>query len=151
MSSTVITGKDTFVLNGRIFNNLADGDAAKFTPDEDATKLKVGKDANAVFGQNQQGRAGTLTVRVLLGSADDKYLNGLWNEYLADSSGYVLDVGSMFKNVGDGKGNKNAVVENLLGGAPKRQPEIKTNADGDPAQSVAEWTWIFAQGVRSIL
>lgn len=151
MSSVTITGKDTLVLNGHVFNNLADGDCGKIVYDEDLTKLKVGKDGNAAFGQNQQGRAGTLNIRVLIGSADDKYLNSLLAEYLSDSSGYVLDLGSLFKNVGDGKGNRNSVVYQMLGGVPKKQPEVKINADGDPNQSVSEWTWQLAQVVRSVL
>jgi hypothetical protein len=151
MPATVITGKDTLVLNGHVFHQLADGDCGKIVYDEDLTKLKVGKDGNAVFGQNQGGRAGTLTIRVLIGSADDKYLNGLDASYLSDSSGYVLDIGSLFKNLGDGGGNRNSVVYQLVGGAPKRQPEGKINADGDPNQSVTEWTWIFAQVARSII
>ncbi len=151
MPATVITGKDTLVLNGHVFHDLADGDCGKVVYDEDLTKLKVGKDGNAVFGQNQGGRAGTLTIRVLINSEDDKYLNGLAANYLSDSSGYVLDLGSFFKNSGDGKGGKNSALYQLVGGAPKKQPEAKINADGDPSQTVTEWTWIFAQVVRSII
>lgn len=151
MGAIAITGKDTLVLNGHVFHDLADADCGKLVYDEDLTKLKVGKDGNAVFGQNQGGRAGTLTMRVLLGSADDKYLNGLLSSYLSDSSLYVLDIGSLFKNVGDGAGNKSSVVYQMLGGAPKKQPETKINTDGDTGQSVAEWLWICAQVARSII
>lgn len=151
MPTVAITGKDTLILNGHVFHDLADADCGKIVYDEDLTKLKVGKDGNAVFGQNQGGRAGTLTMRVVIGSPDDKYLNGLLASYLGDSSGYVLDIGSLFKNVGDGAGNRNSVVYQMLGGAPKHQPEVKINTDGDPAQSVAEWMWIIAQVARSII
>ncbi len=151
MPTVAITGKDTLVLNGHVFHNLADGDCGKIVYDEDLTKLKVGKDGNAVFGQNQGGRSGTLTMRVVIGSADDKYLNGLLSEYLGDSSAYVLDLGSLFKNVGDGAGNRNSVVYQMAGGAPKRVTDGKINSDGDPNQSVAEWTWIIAQVSRSII
>lgn len=145
-----ITGKDTLVLNGHVFHGLADGDCGKLVYEDDLTKLKVGKEGNAVFGQNQLGRAGTLSIRVVMGSADDKYLNGLIANYLSDSSGYVLDIGSLFKQVGDGKGNRNAVVYQFVGGAPKKQPEVAINADGDPGQVVAEYTWLIAQVARSI-
>lgn len=151
MSTVAITGKDTLVLNGHVFHDLADGDCGKLVYDEDLTKLKVGKDGNAVFGQNQGGRAGTLSIRVVMGGPDDKYLNSLLAEYLASSSAYVLDLGSLFKNVGDGTGKTNSVVYQLIGGAPKKQPEAKINSDGDPSQSVTEWTWIVAQVVRSII
>lgn len=151
MPTVAITGKDTLVLNDHVFQDLADGDCGKLVYDEDLTKLKMGKEGNAVYGQNQGGRSGTLTMRVVMGSRDDKYLNGLLAEWLSLSSAYVLDLGSLFKNVGDGAGNQNSVVYQIIGGAPKKQPEVKINTDGDPSQSVAEWTWIIAQVVRSII
>lgn len=151
MPTVAITGKDTLVLNGHVFHDLADQDCGKIVYDEDVSKLKVGKDGNAVIGLNQQGRSGTLTIRVVLGSADDKYLNGLLAAYLTDSAGYVLDLGSLFKNVGDGQGNRNSVVYQMAGGVPKRNPEATINTEGDPAQSVAEWTWLISQISRAIL
>jgi hypothetical protein len=115
MPAIAITGKDTLVINGHVFHDLADGDCGKLVYDEDLSKIKVGKDGNAVIGQNQGGRLGTLTLRVVLGASDDKYLNGLLANYLGDSAGYVLDLGSLFKNVGDGAGNRNSVVYNMAG------------------------------------
>lgn len=149
--ATAITGKDTLVLNDYIFTGLADGDAVKFAYDEDETKLKVGKDGNAIFGLNQMGRAGTLTVRVIMGSDDDKYLNGLNANYLSNPSDYVLDIGSFFKRTGDGTGNINTIAYTLTGGAPKKAPEAKLNADGDPSQAVVEWMWLFANAPRAII
>lgn len=151
MGATAITGKDTLTLNGHVFHDFADGDCGKLVYDEDLTKLKVGKDGNAVFGQNQQGRAATLTMRMILGGADDKYLNGLLASYLSSPSDYVLDLGSLFKRVGDGAGNTASVVYQLIGGVPKKQPEVKINTDGDPEQAVSEWTWVIAQCVRSVI
>jgi hypothetical protein len=90
-------------------------------------------------------------MRIILGSADDKYLNGLLANYLQSPSDYVLDLGSLFKRVGDGAGNTASVVYQLLGGAPKKQPEAKTNAEGDTNQAVGEWTWFFGQVVRSVI
>lgn len=151
MPAIAITGKDTLVINGHVFHDLADGDCGKLVYDEDLSKIKVGKDGNAVIGQNQGGRLGTLTLRVVLGASDDKYLNGLLASYLSDSAGYVLDLGSLFKNVGDGAGHRASVVYNMAGGVPKRITPGTINTDGDPNQSVAEWTWFFAQVARAIL
>lgn len=151
MSATAITGADTITLNGHVFHDFADGDCGKIVYDEDLTKMKIGKDGNAVIGQNQGGRMATLTMRLVLGGADDKYLTALLSNYLQSPSDYVLDIGSFFKRVGDGTGDTNSVVYQLIGGVPKKQPEAKLNTDGDPEQSVVEWMWILAQAVRSIL
>ncbi len=151
MGATAITGKDTLTLNGHVFHDFADGDCGKIVYDEDLTKVKAGKDGNTIFGQNQGGRIGTLTMRMILGGNDDKYLNGLLASYLQSPSSYVLDLGSLFKQVGDGAGNVASVVYQLLGGAPKKQPEAKINADGDTNQAVSEWTWIVGNVSRSVI
>jgi hypothetical protein len=151
MSAVAITGDDTLTLSGHVFHDLADGDCGKLEYEEDLTKLKVGKDGNAVYGQNQMGRAGTLTMRVVMGSADDIFLQGLLGEYLLSPSAYVLDAGSLFKTVGDGTGVTHSVVYQILGGAPKKQPMVKINTEGDPEQSVREWTWLVAQIQSSVI
>lgn len=151
MGATAITGNDSVILNGRVLHDFADGDCGKIVYEEDLTKVKAGKDGNTVFALNQGGRIATLSLRIILGSADDKYLNGLLANYQADPSGYVLDQGSLFKRVGDGAGNPNSVVYQLIGGAPRKQPEAKLNTDGDPSQAVGEWTWIFGQVPRSVI
>jgi hypothetical protein len=151
MGATAITGKDTFTINGRVLHDFADGDCGKVVYDEDLTKVKAGKDGNVVFALNQGGRVATVTLRIILGSPDDKYLNGLLATYLASPSDYVLDIGSLFKRVGDGAGNPSTVVYQLIQGAPKKQPEAKLNTDGDPNQAVGEWTWIFGNVPRSVI
>jgi hypothetical protein len=151
MGATAITGKDTIVFNGHLFHDFADGDCGKVVYDEDLTKTKAGKDGNFVVALNQGGRVATVSLRIILGSADDKYLNGLLSNFLSDPSGYVLDLGTLFKRVGDGTGKVNTIVYQLIGGAPKKQPEAKLNTDGDTNQAVSEWTWIFGQVPRSVI
>ncbi len=151
MGAVAITGKDTLTLNGHTFNDLADGDCGKIVYDEDLSKVKVGKDGNFVVALNQGGKMATLTIRAIMGSPDDKYLNGLLAVYGQDPAGYVLDLGSLFKRVGDGTGKANTVVYQLIGGVPRKQPEGKINSDGDTNQAVSEWTWFFGQVPRSVI
>lgn len=151
MSAIAITGKDTVTLNSHVFHDFADGDCGKIVYDEDLSKYKAGKDGNFVVALNQGGRIATLTLRMILGGQDDKYLNGLLATFLLSPAAYVLDVGTLFKRVGDGLGNITTVTYQLLGGAPKKQPEAKLNTDGDTNQSVSEWTWTFGQVPRSVI
>lgn len=151
MGAVAITGKDTITINGHTFNDLADGDCGKVVYDEDLSKVKVGKDGNFVVALNQGGKMATLTLRIILGSPDDKYINGLMANYISSPSDYVLDLGSLFKRVGDGTGKTNTVVYQLVGGVPRKSPEIKLNTDGDTNQAVGEWTWFFGQVPRSVI
>jgi hypothetical protein len=75
-------GKIPSIINGHVFHDLADGDCGKLVYDEDLSKLKVGKDGNAVIGQNQGGRLGHPDApRRAWAPSDDKYLNGLLASY----------------------------------------------------------------------
>jgi len=43
MSVTSLTGRDTVIINGTVFNDLADGDCAALTFPTPLTALKTGK------------------------------------------------------------------------------------------------------------
>lgn len=150
MASVSLTGADTIQIDGRILNDLADGDAVTITLPEDLARVKTGKNGNAIYALNNMGRVVDCTIRVLLGSDDDKYLNSRLQEQLQDFSAFILATGAFTKRVGDGSGNISAAVYQLSGGAFSRQIEMKTSAEGDTEQSVAVYKVTFGNSQRAI-
>lgn len=136
MGSVTITGKDILTLNSRILRDVADGDWAKLEFDDDIGTMKVSKDGNAIYADSQQGYKGRLSMRILLGSSDDKFLNSALAQWRQNSSGFVLMAGSLTKRVGDGLGNVTNESYQYVGGQFKKMPSIKSNSDGDTEQSV---------------
>lgn len=145
-----LTGADTIVIDGRILNFLADGESVKLDPQNDLAVVKVGKNGNAIYAFNNMGVMVDVTIRVLLGSPDDAYLNGRLQEMKSDFSSFILLSGSFAKRVGDGQGNVQTKVFQLSGGIIKRIPAAKTSAEGDTDQSVAEYMVTFAANDPSI-
>jgi hypothetical protein len=79
MSESIsLVGSDVLKLNGRIFNDFADGDVAKLTYPNDLANVKTGKNGNSIVSFKNDGRQADFEVRVLLGSSDDKFLNNLF-------------------------------------------------------------------------
>lgn len=149
--SVSLTGNDVVTLNGRVFHDFANGDVIKLEFSGDLVKVQASKDGNVIYGLNTDGRVSTLTLRLLAGSSDDRYLNSLMASQFADLSGFILIVGSFVKRVGDGQGNITNVIYNTIGGVIRKFPAAKTNTAGDTDQSVSEWMLEFGSNTRAIM
>lgn len=146
-----LTGNDVVTLNGRVFHDFAQNDIIMLDFAEELVKVQASKNGNVVYGLNENGKMSTLTLRLLLGSSDDRYLNSLLASQTTDLSGFILIVGSFVKRVGDGAGNVTNVIYNTLGGVLEKIPGAKTNTTGEVEQSVAVWLVRFGQNTRAIM
>jgi hypothetical protein len=150
MGSVSLTGADTIQVDGRILNDLADGDCVALTFPEDLAKVKASKNGNTIYAFNSMGRVTECTIRVLVGSDDDKYLNSRLQTQQQDFSTFILATGSFAKRVGDGAGNIAAAVYQMTGGIFTRQVESKTSTEGDTDQSVAVYKITYGNGQKAI-
>lgn len=158
MRKVSLTGNDVISLgatlasgaNLRVLNDLADGDTGLLSHANELATGKVGKNNNVIYAFNSTGKSCTLDLRVLLGSADDKYLNAEMNSYLNDPTAYTLLSGEIVKKVGDGLGNAASVVYKMSGGIINKIPDVKENVEGDTEQAVAIYSVFFANSDRAI-
>lgn len=150
MAVVSLTGKDLVSINGVNITDLADGDCAALTFPNELSNLKTGKNGNTLYAFNYTGRQCQLILRVIRGSANDKYLNQLLSIYKNDPAAFTLMTGNLIKNVGDGAGNIVNDNYTLSGGTFKKETEVKENADGDTEQAVAIYTLTFSNAPRSI-
>lgn len=150
MSISSLTGKDTIIINDRVFTDFADGDVASFAfPNELATS-KVGKNGNSIVAFNETGKQVDLTLRVLLGSPDDKFLNSLKLSMESDFPSFTLLTGEFTKRAGDGLGNVSNIKLTLGGGFFAKNIDTKDNAEGDTEQSVGIYSIKFTNTTRAI-
>lgn len=151
MGSVSLTGNDVVTLNGRVFHDFAQNDIIKLEFDAELVTVQAAKNGNVVYGLNENGKLSKLTLRLLAGSSDDRYINSLLANQISDLSGFILIVGSFVKRVGDGSGNVSNIIYNTLGGVIKKFPAAKTNTTGDVEQSVVEWMLEFGSNSRAIM
>ena len=111
-----LTGDDTFILNDVVLNDLTDGSVVNITYSNDRIGISTGKNDNTVFSDNRQGGNASAELRVLRGSATDKFLNGLSVQQERDMVAFPVMNGSFSKRVGDGLGNISYDTFTLLGG-----------------------------------
>ncbi len=145
-----LTGRDSVIINGTVFNDLADGDCAVLTFPNDLTNLKTGKNGNTIYAFNYSGRQCQLVLRLVRSSADDKLLNEQLSLYKNNPPLFTLMTGVLVKNVGDGSGNIVNDSYTLSGGVFKKETEVKENADGDIDQAVSIYTLTFSNAPRAI-
>ena len=151
MSSVSLVGNDTIQINDRVLLDLADGDNANLTFPNDVMAVKTGKNGNSLYAFNATGLQCDLVIRVIRGSEDDKYLNSLLADLLADVPTFVLLDASIVKRVGDGTGFVTYDTYSLSGGVFSKQPETKSNVEGDTEQSLTIWNLKFTNAPRAIL
>lgn len=153
--SVALTGKDTVAIGSRgaaprIFADLADGDVGALDFPNNLVEAKTGKNGNTIYAFNSTGVVATFTIRVLRGSADDKFLNAEMNRFKLDPAGYTLIDGEIVKRVGDGEGKITSDVYSLDGGIVQKMPNVKENVEGDTEQAVTIWQVIFANSDRGL-
>lgn len=149
--SVSLTGDDVVTLNGRVFHDFATGDVIKLEFDGELIKVQASKNGNIVYGLNEDGKMSKLTLKLLAGSSDDRYINSLLASQLKDLSTFILAVGSFVKRVGDGQGNVTNVIYNTLGGVISKFPEASTNTTGNVEQSIVTWILHFGSNSRAIM
>ena len=152
MATVALSGNDTVMINNRIFSNLADGNVAELTFPNDIAQAKTGKNGNSLYALNESGRQCEFKLRIVRGSSDDIFLNGLLTQQQLNFAGTVLMFGQFVKLIGDGTGVANIANDTYIvsGGVFTKQVEAKSNVEGDVDQSVSIYTMKFTNAPRAI-
>lgn len=145
-----LTGDDTLMLWSRIFNDFADDSVIDIQYPNDLVTIKTGKNQNTIYAKNEQGNNVTAIFRVMMGSADDKFLNTKLESLKENFAGFILGSGTFTKFLGDGLGDIVNNVYNLTGGIIGKRIEAQENVSGDTNQAVAIYNMKFALGTRSL-
>lgn len=145
-----LTGSDVITINGRILADLIDGDTVMVDFPNDIGAVKTGKNGNSIFAFNATGQNATTQIRLVLGSADDKFMQSLLASWIKDPSAFSLITAQFIKKTGDGAGNVASVIYDLTGGVFAKTPVAKTNVEGDTEQSVVVWNLTFSKGTRRV-
>lgn len=150
MAIYALTGNDTFILNNRVFNDMADGSTISITFPNEKTGHMTGKNGNTIYSTDKQGLNAEVELRLIAGSSDDIWLNGLSVEQERDLPTFTLLNGSFTKRVGDGSGNVRFINYVLLGGVIRQNIETNENLQGETEQGIAVYKLFFAQAERAI-
>ncbi len=150
MASQALSGADTVNINDRILTDLADGDCVKLTFPNEIANVKTGKNGNAIYGLNEMGKQCEVELRLIRGSADDKFMNSLLAQQQLNFAGTVLMIGQFIKKLGDGKGNTTSDTYIMSGGVFVNQVEGKMNVEGDTEQSISIYKMKFSNSPRVI-
>lgn len=151
MAAVALSGSDTIKINNKILADFADGDVAVLNFPNELANVKTGKNGNSIYSFNETGRQCELVLRVIRGSADDKFMQSLLSSMKANFSSFILMTGEFIKKVGDGAGNLTNDTYVMSGGIFTKDIEAKSNTEGDAAQSVVVYTMKFANGPRAIV
>lgn len=150
MATYSLTGNDTFILNDRPYTEFADGSTITITFPNERTGHTTGKNGNTVYATNKQGINAQVELRIIAGSRDDAWLNGLSIQQERDLPTFALLNGSFTKRIGDGSGNVKFINYVLLGGVFDNNIETSENLQGETEQGIAVYRLFFAQAERAI-
>jgi hypothetical protein len=150
MAIYALTGNDSLILNDRVIKELSDGSTIEVSYQNDRIGMSTGKNNNTVIAENRQGLNASLTLRVVRGGADDRWLNGLSIQQDKDLPSFNLINGSFTKRIGNGQGSVKYDNYTLLGGVFNRFPDVQENLVGDTEQGTVVYTIMFAQCQRGL-
>lgn len=150
MNTVALSGNDSINIDDRILNDLVDGDSVTLQFPNDIAVVKTGKNGNSIYSLNETGKVCNVSLRVVRGSADDKWLNNKLSQQQQNFAGFVLMSGEFIKKVGDGAGNITNDTYIMSGGVFVRKIDAKSNAEGDTEQSVSIYQLTFANAPRTL-
>lgn len=150
MSTVALTGNDAIKIGNRILSDFADGEVAKLTFPNELMSVKTGKNGNSLYGFNNTGKQCELSLRLIRGSADDKFMQSSLTQMENNPTGFVLLDASFIKVVGDGVGNTINDTYVMSGGVFTKEVEVVSNADGSTDQAVAVYALKFTNAPRVI-
>lgn len=148
MASVSLTGADVLKLDDRLLSNFADGTVANIEFPNNVVEAKKGKDGSALYAFNTTGFTANVTLRIVLGSPDDKYVNSRFQEYRLDPAAFLLIGGVFTKRSGDGAGNIVNTIYRMGGGVIQSLPNTQSNVEGETEQAVAIWNIVFTNSNR---
>lgn len=150
MGTVAMSGSDVVIINNRIFNDQGDGDFGVISFPNELMNVKTGKNGNSIYSFNESGKQSDFVIRLIRGSADDKFLNSILANMKSSPAGFILMTGEFIKKMGDGRGNITNDTYIMSGGVFTKEVEAKGNAEGDSEQSIAVHTLKFANAPRTI-
>ncbi len=150
MGVVALSGADTITIDNHVFADLADGNAVELTFPNDIASVKTGKNGNSIYGLNESGKQSEVKMRLVRGSADDKFMNNKLSQQQANFAGTVLMSGQFIKKIGDGQGNITSDTYVMGGGVFTKQVEGKMNVEGETEQSIAIYTMKFTNAPRTL-
>lgn len=143
------TNQDILKFGGRILSDFADGDVAYITYPNELHGMKVGKNGNAIAAHNEMGAVAEITLRVLKGSPDDKFLNSLVTAWKNRLDTFVPQNAEFTKVITVDNGITNDIT--TLGFIiPTRVPDVKDNTEGDTEQAVTVYNFRAGVSNRSL-
>lgn len=145
-----LTGNDTLTINNRVFKDFADQSIINIEFGNSRVGHTTGKNGNTVFATDKQGENATVTLRLVAGSSDDIFLNGLSVQQGKDLPTFSLMTGTFTKRIGDGNGAVKFINYALLGGVFEQFINTQEQLQGDTEQGIAVYTLWFAQAERAI-
>lgn len=144
MTTVAMSGSDTVILNNRTLTDFAAGNVAELTLPNEIAKVKVGKNGNTIYGLDFSGLIVDFKLLLIRGSGDDQFLNNLLTSQTLNFAGFPLMIGQFIKYIGDGTGKITADIYNMAGGIFVKQVPARTNSEGEPEQSLSEYTLKFS-------
>lgn len=150
MTTVAMSGNDTISINNHLFSDQGDGNVVELTFPNEIANVKTGKNGNSIYGLNETGKQCEVKMRIVRGSADDKFMNGLLSQMQGNFAGFPLMIGQFIKKIGDGQGNITSDVYVLSGGIFTKQVEGKSNVEGDTEQSISIYMLKFSNSPRAL-
>ena len=150
MGTFSLIGSDTIKIGDRILADFGNGEVAKVTYPTELATVKTGKNGNTIYVQNASGFQASMELKVIRGSADDKFIQSLLTLYRSSPTSFVLQNVTLVKKIGDGAGNVSSDTYTLTGGVPTKQVEVVVNVEADTDQALSVYTWVFATSDRAL-
>lgn len=151
MSIRGTAGQDILIINNRILNDFAMDDPIVLDYPNELVEYNRYKNGNTIVVFKSQGTIVNLSLKLMIASDDDKFLNTFLNSQITNPASFVMLTAQFIKNASNPEtGDINQITYNLGAGVFSKLINAKENVSTDPEQAAAVYNLKFAGLNRSI-
>ena len=147
-----LVGDDSFLINDYpLMADTSNGEIVTLSFPNELVTVTTGKNRNTIYAKNESGSQVDVECKLMRGSKADRFLNGLLANQENDFVGFPLMNGAFVKRLGNGQGKVTYDTYIITGMVFVKNPDVKSNTDGDGEQATITYNLKGALATRGIL
>lgn len=145
MATFSLVGGETLTIQpsggaARVIADFADASIVEVDFQSELINTTTGKNGNGIAVLDERGRNGAISFRIVKGSADDNYINGLFNAMKNNFVATKFLTISFSRSLIDGSGAVLTETYVFEGALFSQMPKAMANVHGDTEQAIAVWS-----------
>jgi hypothetical protein len=137
-----IASNDGLIINSRVITNFAGPKSILTEYPNDINDIHIFKNGNMIWMRKIQGLLVNITIKLMINSDDDKFLNSLFKSSQQNPNIFSPINMQHIKNTTNENGNLLQAIVDIPWAMFQKLPSMQDDSEGDVEQAISTWGFI---------